>query len=53
MLRRIIRDVEIYKPDIVYLRYVLYADPLHKLFRVIPGAVEIYTDDIDEYCCWG
>jgi glycosyltransferase involved in cell wall biosynthesis len=49
VLYRIIREVETYQPDIIYLRYGLYTVPLHKLFRVIPGVIEINTNDIDEY----
>jgi glycosyltransferase involved in cell wall biosynthesis len=49
VLQKIIRDVETYHPDIVYLRYGLYTVPLHKLFKKLPGVVEINTNDIDEY----
>jgi glycosyltransferase involved in cell wall biosynthesis len=49
MLKTIIQEVEIYKPDIIYFRYGLYTFPLHRLFLNIPGVIEINTNDVDEY----
>ena len=48
-LRKLIRAVREYKPDVIYLRYGLFAYPLQKLFHIAPVVIEINTDDIREY----
>lgn len=48
-LHNMIRRIEIYRPDIIYLRYGLFTYPLQRLFDIAPVAVEINGDDINEY----
>jgi glycosyltransferase involved in cell wall biosynthesis len=48
-LQSLIQAVKDYGPDIIYLRYGMYAFPLEKLFDIAPVVVEINTNDIDEY----
>ncbi|MBM3126488.1 MAG: glycosyltransferase family 4 protein [Chloroflexi bacterium] len=48
-LSNLMGAVAVYKPDIVYLRYGLFAYPLMNIFRLAPVVVEINTNDIDEY----
>ncbi|MBN1306073.1 MAG: glycosyltransferase family 4 protein [Anaerolineales bacterium] len=49
MLARLILAVREYRPDIIYLRYGLFAYPLQRLFRVAPVVVEVNTNDRFEY----
>jgi len=48
-LKRLIRDVEEYQPDVIYLRYGLFTYPIHKIVQSIPTIVELNTNDIVEY----
>jgi len=48
-LKKMLRAVREYNPDIIYLRYGLYSYPLHQLFKIAPVAVEINANDADEY----
>ena len=48
-LKKMIEDVKRFKPDIVYLRYGLYAHPLKRLFKIAPTVIEINSNDVDEY----
>jgi hypothetical protein len=48
-LASLIKLVEKYQPDVIYLRYGLFALPLQKLFQIAPVFCEINTDDVTEY----
>jgi len=48
-LKRMIAAVKEYQPDIIYLRFGLYSYPLHHIFEIAPVALEINSNDIDEY----
>ena len=48
-LGKLIREVAEFQPDIIYLRYGLFANPLQRLFKIAPVVVEINTDDVLEY----
>jgi glycosyltransferase involved in cell wall biosynthesis len=48
-LGKLIENVKAYNPDVIYLRYGLFAFPLQKLFRIAPVFVEVNTDDVTEY----
>jgi len=48
-LAQLLRAVREYEPDVIYLRYGMYAYPLQRLFKIAPVVVEINTDDIREY----
>jgi hypothetical protein len=52
-LRRMLDDVRIFKPDIIYLRFGLYSYPLHQLFRIAPTILEVNSDDRVEYSIRG
>ena len=46
---RIVRAVEVYKPDIIYLRYGIYVYPAHRLMRIAPTVEEINTNDLTQH----
>jgi hypothetical protein len=48
-LSSLVETVKKYQPDVIYLRYGLFAFPLQRLFEVAPVFVEINTDDVTEY----
>jgi len=48
-LNRLVHAVAEYRPDVIYLRYGMYALPLQNLFKIAPVVVEINTNDVDEY----
>lgn len=48
-LARLISAVRDFEPDIVYLRFGLFALPLQALFRIAPVILEINSNDVDEY----
>ncbi len=48
-LKRLIQKVLADHPDIIYLRWSMYAVPLGKLFHMIPVVVEINTNDLLEH----
>ena len=48
-LKRLIQKVLADHPDIIYLRWSMYAVPLGKLFHTIPIVVEINTNDLLEH----
>jgi glycosyltransferase involved in cell wall biosynthesis len=48
-LSRLVESVRAFNPDVIYLRYGLFALPLQKLFDVAPVVVELNSNDVDEY----
>jgi hypothetical protein len=48
-LKKLISAVAQYKPDMIYLRYGLFAYPLTDIFRVAPVTVELNANDVYEY----
>lgn len=52
-MARLIEQVRNYHPDLIYLRYGLYAFPLHKIFKLAPVIVELNSDDLVEYRHYG
>lgn len=48
-LVRLIKDVEKYQPDMIYLRCGRYVFPFHILAETAPIVLEINTNDVDEY----
>lgn len=48
-LARLIRAIEAFRPDIIYLRYGLFAYPLQRLFDIAPIVIELNTNDVAEY----
>jgi hypothetical protein len=48
-LGQLVRAVREFQPNVIYLRYGLYAHPLQKLFNIAPVVIEINTDDTREY----
>lgn len=45
----LIHAVRAYKPDLIYLRWGMYAIPLQQLFRIAPVVIEINTNDVSEH----
>jgi hypothetical protein len=48
-LAGLIREVRVYSPDVIYLRFGLFSFPLHSLYQIAPVFVELNTVDADEY----
>ncbi len=48
-LKQLIGQARAFHPDIIYLRWAMYAFPLHQLFDVAPVVVEINTNDVHEH----
>ncbi|NMC45438.1 MAG: glycosyltransferase family 4 protein [Chloroflexi bacterium] len=48
-LAELITTVQHDEPDVIYLRWGMYANPLYKLFSKIPVVVEINTNDVREH----
>ncbi len=46
---RLIRELEAYQPDIIYLRWGMYVHPLKRIFRIAPVVVEVNTNDVIEH----
>jgi glycosyltransferase involved in cell wall biosynthesis len=47
-LLRLIDSVQIYKPDLIYMRFGRYIYPFHRLYKLAPIILELNTDDINE-----
>jgi hypothetical protein len=41
--------VQVYQPDIIYLRYGIYVYPAHRLIRIAPVVEEINTNDLTQH----
>lgn len=48
-MRRMLRDVRDYSPDIIYLRYGIYVYPAHLLMKIAPVVEEINTNDLTQH----
>lgn len=48
-LHDMIRSIVTNKPDLIYLRWGMYAYPLQQLFRSIPTIIEINTNDVKQH----
>jgi len=47
--KEILRKIEGYKPDLIYLRWGMYVHPLSQLSKIAPMIVEINTNDKKEH----
>ena len=47
--RALVRAVEAYHPDIIYLRYGIYVYPAHRLMKIAPVIEEINTNDLTQH----
>ena len=47
--RTMLRAVEHYQPDLIYLRYGIYVYPIHHLATIAPVVEEINTNDIEQH----
>jgi glycosyltransferase involved in cell wall biosynthesis len=45
----LVRTVEAYRPDLIYLRYSIYVYPAHRLMRIAPVIEEINTNDLTQH----
>ncbi len=48
-LARLIGKIQTYQPDIIYLRFNVFAYPLQRLFRCAPVIIEAVTNDIQQH----
>jgi hypothetical protein len=48
-LRKMIKDVAEYRPNIIYLRWGMYVVPLGRFSRIAPLVVEINTNDVQQH----
>jgi hypothetical protein len=48
-LSRLIRKIHSYQPDVIYLRFNVFAYPLQRLFRGAPVIIEAVTNDIKQH----
>jgi hypothetical protein len=46
---RLLKAVEDYKPDIIYLRYGMYVYPIHQIASIAPVVEEINTNDLAQH----
>jgi hypothetical protein len=51
--KQMLASIELYKPDIIYLRYGLYSFPLHHIFNIAPVVLETNSNDKVEYASRG
>ncbi len=48
-LARLIVKIRAYQPDIIYLRFNVYAYPLQRIFRGAPVIIEAVTNDVQQH----
>ncbi|MFN8435224.1 MAG: glycosyltransferase family 4 protein [Anaerolineales bacterium] len=48
-MKRMLKSVREYQPDIIYLRFGLYSYPLHEIHKISPVVVDTNSNDVDEY----
>ena len=46
---QLVKAVEAFHPDIIYLRYGIYVYPAHRLMRIAPVVEEINTNDLTQH----
>src|SRR5574341_687645 len=51
--RALVTGVEVFKPDIIYLRYGIYVYPAHHLMKIAPVIEEINTNDLTQHADLG
>ena len=51
--RALVKTVEAFKPDIIYLRYGIYVYPAHYLMRIAPVVEEVNTNDLTQHADLG
>ncbi|MBL8099364.1 MAG: glycosyltransferase family 4 protein [Anaerolineales bacterium] len=47
--KQMVKSIEAFKPDIIYLRYGIYVYPAHQLMRIAPVVEEINTNDLTQH----
>jgi len=45
----LVKAIEAYRPDIIYLRYSIYVYPAHRLTQIAPVIEEINTNDLTQH----
>jgi glycosyltransferase involved in cell wall biosynthesis len=48
-MMEMIRAIEKFRPDLIYLRYSMYVFPAHRLMKVAPVVEEINTNDLAQH----
>jgi hypothetical protein len=46
---QMVKTVETFKPDLIYLRYGIYVYPIHLLMKIAPVVEEINTNDLTQH----
>jgi glycosyltransferase involved in cell wall biosynthesis len=49
----LVKAVEAFRPDIIYLRYGIYVYPAHRLMKIAPVIEEINTNDLTQHADLG
>lgn len=47
--KKMVKAIEAFKPDIIYLRYGIYVYPVHHLMHIAPVVEEINTNDLTQH----
>jgi hypothetical protein len=47
--RALVKAVEAYRPNIIYLRYGIYVYPAHRLMKIAPVVEEVNTNDLTQH----
>jgi len=47
--RELVMSVQVFQPDVIYLRLAMYVYPVHQLTRIAPVVGEINTNDLEQH----
>jgi hypothetical protein len=48
-MSQMVKAIEAYKPDLIYLRYGIYVFPAYKIMKIAPVVEEINTNDLTQH----
>jgi hypothetical protein len=48
-MRRLLEAIQLYQPDVIYLRYGMYVYPVHRLASIAPLVEELNTNDLVQH----
>jgi glycosyltransferase involved in cell wall biosynthesis len=48
-MQRMLKAIQTFQPDLIYLRYSMYVYPAHRLMDIAPVVEEINTDDLAQH----
>ncbi len=52
-LFRLIQRVKEWMPDCIYMRFNVYAFPLHRIYKIAPVVLEVVTNDLQQHASLG